>query len=56
MAHTKKKYQNGQPRFSKELNAPAQRNPKDYYRVMVGFHGGDLALEAYVKEGRKGYR
>jgi hypothetical protein len=34
---------------------PPGRAPKDYHRQSVLFHGGEMAYEAYVKGGRKGY-
>lgn len=60
MARTKKKYANGKkrggtPGIATDTRCPAGRNPRDYGRIMVTYHGGDLAYERWVKEGRKGY-
>lgn len=60
MSRLKKKYSNGQsrggtPGHATDTTCPEGRNPRDYGRVMIQFHGGDLALENYVKNGRKGY-
>ena len=59
--HTKKIYSNGQSRggppgvATVTLN-PKGRNPRDYHRQMVNFHGGEQNLNAFTENGRKGYR
>jgi len=60
MAHTKKKYSNGQsrggtPGQATNTSRKEGRNPKDYGRVAIGFHGGDVSYERWVAAGRKGY-
>lgn len=60
MAHTRKKYSNGQSRGGTPGSATNTackdgRNPKNYSKVMVAFHGGDVAYERWVAAGRKGY-
>lgn len=56
----KTKYMNGRnrggtPGSKTDTTCPPGRNPKDYHRVAVSFHGGDMAYERYVEGGRKGY-
>lgn len=55
MSRTKKKYSNGQSRGGSGIPASTTRTPKDYHRVAVQFHGGELAYEKFVKGGRRGY-
>lgn len=60
MARQKKKYANGKSRGGTPGSAtftgnPEGRNPRDYGKVMVAFHGGDRAHEEWVKNGRRGY-
>lgn len=57
---TKKKYISGQkrggtPGRATDTGCPAGRNPKDYYRQAVAFHGGDMAYQKWVEGGRRGY-
>jgi hypothetical protein len=57
----KRKYMNGQPRGgtpgkATNTECPEGRTPKDYHRIAVAFHGGELAHEKWVKGGRRGYR
>lgn len=60
MAHTRKKYSNGQsrggtPGHATNTSKPEGRNPKDYYAIAKAFHGGDVAYERWIASGRKGY-
>jgi hypothetical protein len=57
MSRTRKKYSNGQKRGGgPSAKAKMSRNPKDYHRVAVAFHGGELAYQAWIDGGRKGYK
>lgn len=56
---TKKKYMNGRPRGGvpgRAVDSHRETGKKDYHRMEVAFHGGEMAYEAWVKGGRKGYR
>ncbi len=60
MSRTKWQYMNGQTRGGTpgrptETSGTSGKSPKDYHKNAVAFHGGDLAYEAWVKAGRKGY-
>lgn len=60
MSRSKKVYPNGKPRGgtpgkATDTSQLARRSPKDYHRQMVAFHGGEMALERWVKGGRNGY-
>lgn len=55
-----KRYMNGQKRGGTPgrptvTEGTSGRSPKEYHKQAVAYHGGDLAFEAYVKAGRKGY-
>lgn len=61
MSRVKYKYSNGQsrggtPGHATDTTQKEGRNKKDYHYAAVAFHGGDMALENWVKGGRKGYR
>jgi hypothetical protein len=45
----------GTPGSATNTNCPDGRNKKDYHRVAVAFHGGELSYEKWVENGRKGY-
>jgi hypothetical protein len=60
MSRRKCTYANGQSRggttgSSTNTEQRDGRAAKDYARVAIAFHGGDLAYEKYMKGGRKGY-
>lgn len=55
MSRRKCTYANGQSRGGSGVVRSTTRAPKDYERIAIAFHGGDLAYEKYVKGGRKGY-
>lgn len=57
---TKKKYANSQkrggtPGKATDSGCPAGRHAKDYHRVAVAFHGGEMALDKWKNGGMKGY-
>jgi hypothetical protein len=56
MPYIKKKYKNGRSRnVGDGIPASSTRKPKDYLKVAVGFHGGEMAYNQYVENGRNGY-
>jgi hypothetical protein len=61
MSRLRKKYTNGQKRGgtpgrpTSTTGAVLGRNPKDYHKQAIAFHGGDTAYENWVNGGRKGY-
>jgi len=57
---TKDRYMNGQsrggtPGVATDTSKPTGRHKKDYHRQEVAFHGGEMAYDKWVKNGRKGY-
>lgn len=61
MSKLKKSYSNGRsrggtPGKSTDTICPAGRQPKDYHRQEVAFHGSETNYNAWVEGGRKGYR
>lgn len=60
MSRQKKIYSNGQSRGGipgKAVDSGCRlgRNKKNYHAMETSFHGGELAYEKWVKNGRKGY-
>ena len=54
----KKKYGCGQSRKPSGEGSGAERssrNPKDYHRQELSFHGSQMAYDKWVDGGRKGY-
>lgn len=45
----------GTPGKAVDSRCQPGRTPKNYHKQEVAFHGGEMAYEAYVKDGRRGY-
>jgi len=53
MARQKKRYTNRQSRGNGTQPKVHSDTPKDYYRMSVQHHGGDMALEAFLEKFKK---
>lgn len=54
MARTKKRYANGQSRGDGSQPMRRSPTPRDYHRMAVAYHGGELALEKFMEGLKKG--
>lgn len=58
MSRMRKKYTNGQKRGGTPgtaVDSGLSGRRKDYHRQAVMFHGGEMALDRWVENGRRGY-